>query len=123
MHIRSEQVRQCREYFNFKVEFDNLPKAGVDPTTYMEIRRENERGEFEVAYRTPKILSRNPIFHVEVSGQQLCNGDMRRKLKIQLYRFRVKAMESDFGGELDVTAGQLKVRLQVQLTSILTKFV
>ena len=42
------------------------------------------------------------------SGQKLCNGDLNRTIKVQLYRYRESAMKSDFWGEMSLTSNDLK---------------
>ena len=109
--IRSEEILTCRDYFHFKIAFSALPKIGImnpDPKTFLEIRRANESGEYVVVHRTEQRRSRNPEFSVQISGQKLCNGDLDRNLKFQLYRYRSSAMKSDFWGETDLTGNEIK---------------
>ena len=88
-----------------------MPKIGImnpDPKTFLEIRRANESGDYVVVHRTDQRRSRNPEFSVQISGQKLCNGDLDRNLKFQLYRYRSSAMKSDFWGETDLTGNEIK---------------
>jgi hypothetical protein len=102
IHILAEEVMACRDFFNFKVKFSNLPKIGFfspDPKVYLEIRKANESGEYIVVHRGKQVITRSPSFSVNISGQKLCNGDLDRNLKIQLYRYKV-------GSEIQILRAQ-----------------
>ena len=79
-----------------------------DPKTYLEIRRVNESGDYVVVHRTEQLRSRSPQFLVNISGQKLCNGDLDRNLKFQLYRYRTSSMKSEIWGETDLTGNEIK---------------
>ena len=105
----------CRDFFNFTLRFSGLPSVGFlnpDPKTFCEIRRVNESGEYVLVHRTPQTRTRTAQFHVQISGQKLCNGDLDRNLKIQLYRYRSSSMKSEHWGEVSLTGNEIK---QVQL--------
>ena len=107
----SEEVLTCRDYFSFKIKFTNLKKIGIfnpDPKTYMEIRKTSESGEDILVERSNQLRGRQPEFLTKISGQKLCNGDLGRTIKIQLYRYRTSKMTSDFWGEMSLTPNELK---------------
>ena len=111
IHIVSEEVLTCRDYFSFKIKFTNLKKIGFfnpDPKTYMEIRKTSESGDDILVERSNQLRGRQPEFLTKISGQKLCNGDLGRTIKIQLYRYRTSKMTSDFWGEMSLTPNELK---------------
>ena len=72
IHIISEEVMACRDYFNFKIQFTNLPKIGFfnpDPKTYMEIRKTSESGESVLVERSKQIRGRSPEFLTSISAR------------------------------------------------------
>merc|ERR1739838_1109633 len=101
-----------RDHFKFRLSFSNLPSVGwlnPDPKIYAEIRRANERGGFELVHRSDQLRTRSPGFNVEISGQKLCNGDLERTLKVQIYRYRKSKMESVMWGEFETSGNEIKM--------------
>jgi hypothetical protein len=43
-----------------------------------------------------------------MSGVRLCNGDLDRCLKVQLYRYHASAMKSELWGEYSITGNEIK---------------
>jgi len=108
--INAEEVAHSRHHFNFRVNFTGLPSIGwmsPNPKVYMEIRRANESGNFDVIHRTEQQITRSPSYLVDISGQKLNNGDEYRNLKFQLYRWKATAMESVLWGEFEINGNEI----------------
>jgi hypothetical protein len=53
--ISAEELLPSRDHFSFRANFTNLPSVGwmsPNPKVFMEIRRANESGNFDLVHRT-----------------------------------------------------------------------
>jgi hypothetical protein len=53
--VSAEELLPSRDHFSFRANFTNLPSVGwmsPNPKVFMEIRRANESGNFDLVHRT-----------------------------------------------------------------------
>lgn len=88
--VHAEEVEECHDYLAMQVKGTKLRnKAGMFGTSdpYFVISRVREDGAYTPVLRSPTIMNNlSPIWPLQhISAQQLCNGDMDRPLKIDIY--------------------------------------